>query len=118
LLNATVFSDLGRALLESGYDHILFDSPPTLSVSDPVIISSVIDYGVLVVRAGQTARQSVKAAAEKLQKAKAGHFGAVLNDVNTEALGSRYYHYQQYIGREESGPGRQNDDNQTGSATG
>ena len=117
LLNSAVFSNLGRELLEAGYDHIVFDSPPALSVSDPLIISSVIDYGILVVRAGQTARQSVKAAAEKLQKAKAGHFGVVINDVDTESLGSRYYHYQHYIGRDEGGPGQQNDGNRTGSAT-
>jgi capsular exopolysaccharide synthesis family protein len=117
LLNSVVFSNLGRKLLERGYDHIVFDSPPALSVSDPVIISSVIDYGILVVRAGQTVRQSVKLAADKLRQAKAGHFGAVINDVDLESLGSRYSYYHRYAGHEDDVSERQDGGNRTGSAT-
>ncbi len=117
LLNSTVFAEFGNELLAKGYDHIVFDSPPALSVSDPLIISSVVDSGILVVRAGRTARQSVKMAIDKFQKAKVEHFGIVLNDIDTESLGSRYYYYHPYIGHGGQGSDRNDTGNQAGNAT-
>jgi Mrp family chromosome partitioning ATPase len=83
-------------LLAGGYDHLIFDSPPALSVADPVIIATVVDFGILVVRAERTPRQSVRLAAEKFRQVAATRFGLVLNDLNPEAGGSSYarYHYQ------------------------
>jgi capsular exopolysaccharide synthesis family protein len=110
LLNSSIFAEMGKDLLSKGYDHVVFDSPPTVSVSDPVIIASVVDSGILVVRAGKTERQSVKLAADKLTKSKIGHLGLVLSDVSAETLGSRYYYYHQDAGGRDStetpqGPG-------------
>ena len=93
LLNSPRFEEMGRELLDRGYDHVVFDSPPALSVSDPVIIASVVDTGVLVVRAGRTPRQSVRAAAAKFEQAAIGPFGVVLNDVDPQSQGASYYRY-------------------------
>ena len=65
--------------------------PPVLSVSDPVIVASVADTGILVVRAGRTPRQSVRMAAERLALAGGGPFGVVLNDFDARNRGSQYY---------------------------
>jgi capsular exopolysaccharide synthesis family protein len=102
LLNAPVFARLGPGLLERGYDHVLFDSPPVLSVSDPAIVASVADTGILVVRAGRTPRQSVRLAAARLEQTGGGPFGVVLNDFDAEAHGSTYRRYQNYYGRYEA----------------
>jgi capsular exopolysaccharide synthesis family protein len=102
LLNSERFREMAEELLAAGYDHLLFDSPPALSVSDPVVIAAAVESGILVVRAGRTPRQSVKLAAEKLRPVESARFGALLNDLDSDAGGARYagYHY----GRYEHGP--------------
>ena len=80
---------------------MLFDSPPVLSVSDPAIVASVADTGILVVRAGRTPRQSARLAAERLEQTGGGPFGVVLNDFDVESQGSAYERYQTYYGRYE-----------------
>ncbi len=94
LLNSPVFARLGNELLEQGFDHILFDSPPVLSVSDPVIVSTVADTCIVVVRAGSTPRQSVLVAVERLKQAVGGPLGVVLNRFDAERQGSGYDRYE------------------------
>jgi capsular exopolysaccharide synthesis family protein len=103
LLNSTVFAGLGPQLLERRFDHILFDSPPVLSVSDPVIVASVADTGILVVRAGRTPTPSVRTAAARLAQTGGGTFGVVLNDFDAESQGAPHDRYQYYYGRYEPG---------------
>jgi len=98
LLNSSVFKELSDKLLAQGCDHVVFDSPPVLSVSDPVVIGSVVDTGILVVRAGRTARQALRSAADKLARSNVDHFGVVLNDVDLDARGTPYDYYQHYAG--------------------
>jgi hypothetical protein len=52
------------------------------------------DVGVLVVRAGRTPRQSIRAAEKRFEQAGGGRFGVVLNDVPAAGLGQGYYRYQ------------------------
>jgi len=82
------------------FDHILIDSPPLLSVADPVIMSSKVGATILVVQCGRTARQSVMRGREKLDQSKANILGVVLNDVDIrhgEYYGSHYgYRYRAY----------------------
>lgn len=96
LLNSTRFKELGDQLLARGYQHVIFDSPPALSVSDAVVTASVMDGSILVVRAGRSPRQSIRLAAEKLGQAGIVLLGAVLNDLDSEARGSSYYRYRYY----------------------
>jgi succinoglycan biosynthesis transport protein ExoP len=91
LLNSAVFSRMGDELLEQKFDHIIFDSPPVLSVSDPVIIAAVADTCIVVARAGSTPRQSIRAAVERLAMAGGGPLGVVLNRVSP---GSSYHNYE------------------------
>jgi capsular exopolysaccharide synthesis family protein len=96
LLNSTRFAEMAEELLAGGYDHLIFDSPPALSVADAVIIASVADSGILVVRAARTPRQSVRLAAEKFRQVGTIRFGLVLNDLSPEAGGSSYGRYDYY----------------------
>ena len=96
LLNAPIFDEAGKRFLAAGYDHIVFDSPPVLSVADPVIIGSVLDSVVLVTRAGRTPRQSLKAAVERFQQAGIRPAGVVLNDLDAEMHGYAHYRYRYY----------------------
>jgi len=91
LLNSPVFSRMGDELLEQEFDHIIFDSPPVLSVSDPVIVAAVTDTCIVVARAGSTPRQSIRAAVERLAQAGGGPLGVVLNRASP---GSSYHNYE------------------------
>jgi protein-tyrosine kinase len=75
------------------FDHILIDSPPLLSVADPVIMASKVGATILVVQCGRTARQSVIRGREKLNQAKGNILGVVLNDVDIRHGEYYGYHY-------------------------
>ena len=103
LLNSPLLAAMGSHFLEAGYDHIVYDSPPTLSVSDPVIIASVVRTTILVVRADRTPRESLRLATEKLSQAGTRPVGAVINDLDLESRGySRYAYYGRYAYRGET----------------
>ena len=111
LLNSTVFAELGPQLLERRFDLILFDSPPVLSVSDPVIVASVADTGILVVRAGRTPTPSVRTAAARLAQTDGCSFGVVLNDFDTDYHGYRYHpYYHEYRQEGEQDPDAQREE--------
>jgi capsular exopolysaccharide synthesis family protein len=117
LLNSPTFVRFCKSIPEHGYDHVVFDSPPALSVSDPVIISSAVDICLLVVRAGRTPRQSVQLAVQKLRQTENKSLGVVLNDLDPGAPGSSHYGYRYYGGHDEgeTSPGEQG---KTGGAVG
>jgi len=93
LLNSSTFAAMTARYLEHGYDHVVFDSPPVLAVSDPVILGSVVDAVLLVVRAGHTPRPSLKLAAAKFEQSGIRPVGIVLNDLDLDDGGARYYRY-------------------------
>ncbi|MCX7804603.1 MAG: polysaccharide biosynthesis tyrosine autokinase [Planctomycetota bacterium] len=66
------------------YDLVLLDSPPVLSVADPLVISRLVDGAILVVHAGRTGWMAVRRARETLEMGKARVIGAVLNDSSAE----------------------------------
>ncbi len=93
LLNSSTFVEMTTRYLDAGYDHVVFDSPPALAVSDPVIIGSVVEAVLLVARAGRTPRPSLRLAASKFEGAGIRPIGIVLNDLDAEGAGSHYYRY-------------------------
>lgn len=106
LLNSPIFSRLGSELLEEGFDHVIFDSPPVLSVSDPVIVAAIADAAIVVVRAGMTPRQSIRAAVERLAQSGGGPLGVVLNRFDPQSHGRGYDRYD-YDMRYVEGDGRE-----------
>ncbi|HWX43310.1 MAG TPA: capsular biosynthesis protein, partial [Blastocatellia bacterium] len=80
------------------YDHILIDSPPLMHVTDPVIISTLVDGVILVVHGGKSTREVVKRARQELASVGAKVFGVVLNnlDLKREGYDEYYYYYQYY----------------------
>lgn len=117
LLNSSVFARMGTDLLEHGYDHILFDSPPILSVSDPVIVATTADSGILVVRAGRTPRQSVRLAAARLNRANSASFGVVLNEFDADTRTERYQYYYVQPPSDEQREDRQDQQEKDGART-
>lgn len=78
--------------LEGMYDFILFDGPPVLSVTDPVILASIVNAVVLVVKSRMTKRADLLKAIHQLQAGKPGYFGVVANRVKDAVpLSSQVY---------------------------
>ncbi|MBC8203935.1 polysaccharide biosynthesis tyrosine autokinase [bacterium] len=80
--------------LEQRYDFIIFDTPPILSINDPVILGSYVDKTILVVAANEVSRSVVKMAISTMKKSHINLVGAVLNKFRAE--GSHYYYYYYY----------------------
>ncbi|HZI93567.1 MAG TPA: polysaccharide biosynthesis tyrosine autokinase, partial [Patescibacteria group bacterium] len=101
LLDSAEFTELtDRLASQDGFDHVIFDSPPILSVSDAAIMAGRIDGVILVVEAGSTPRDQVAHAAEKLRVVKARVLGALLNRVDVSSQGSYYRSYYSYYGKD------------------
>jgi succinoglycan biosynthesis transport protein ExoP len=91
LLDSPTFAAFGKQVLASGYDHVLYDSPPALAVADPAIVASVVESTILVARAGRTPRESLKRAVDAFAQAGIRPIGVVLND-----LDARHHGYATY----------------------
>jgi capsular exopolysaccharide synthesis family protein len=80
--------------LRETYDYVLLDTPPVLSVTDPLIVSSLADGIVLVVRQGACTRAMLTRAAEMFRDVGAKVYGFVLNGVDSSL--PEYYGYLGY----------------------
>lgn len=93
-------------LLRERFDYIIVDGPPILPVTDAVVLSSVTDGVVLVVRAGHTATETVAKARARLRHVRAKIIGAVLNDVDVRSGEyEEYHHYYASYGNRSVGAG-------------
>lgn len=92
LLHTTPFRDLVRELSRS-YDHVLFDSPPLVVVTDAAVIAPQVDGTLLVVHARTTTRDALRSALRQLRDVSARVTGGVMNDVD---LSNKRYGYGNY----------------------
>jgi succinoglycan biosynthesis transport protein ExoP len=83
--------------LRSHYDHIVVDTPPTLSVTDAVVLSPRADSIVLVIRSGQTTKQALRRSRDVLAQVNAKVSGVLLNAVDLSS--PDYYYYYEYQGK-------------------
>jgi non-specific protein-tyrosine kinase len=80
------------ARLAERADVVLFDAPPVVAVTDASLLATKVDGGVLlVVRAGDTRRDHVRAAKDRLEKVNARLVGAVLVNAPFDSSLERYY---------------------------
>jgi len=83
--------------LSEQYDHIVVDTPPSLSVTDAVVLSPRADAVVLVIRSGQTTKQSLRRSRDILAQVNAKVVGVLLNAVDLSS--PDYYYYYEYQGK-------------------
>jgi len=96
LLASTNMRDVLEQLREH-YDHIVVDTPPTLSVTDAVVLSPRADAIVLVIRSGQTTKQALRRSRDILAQVNAKVSGVLLNAVDLSS--PDYYYYYEYQGK-------------------
>ena len=96
LLASTNMRDVLLELREK-YDHIVLDTPPTLSVTDAVVLSPRADAIVLVIRSGHTTKQALRRSRDILMQVNAKVSGVLLNAVDLSS--PDYYYYYEYQGK-------------------
>ena len=93
MLSSQTMKDLLAGARER-YSYVVLDSPPVLSVTDGVILSSKVDAVVLVVRHGKSSKNIVRRGRDLLVRSGATMAGIVLNAVDLNA--PEYYGYYGY----------------------
>ncbi|TWT68096.1 Tyrosine-protein kinase YwqD [Crateriforma conspicua] len=82
--------------LEERFDLVIFDLPPVLAVSDPLVVAPRIDGMVLVIRAASARRDEVMNSLKRVTDAGGNMVGCVLNTFGAGKsfdLGGGYYGY-------------------------
>lgn len=74
------------------YDVIFIDSPPTLAVTDSLIIAAMCDGVLLVVHAGKSKKELVMKAQSRLEHVKANVLGVVLNNKKRVSGDNDFYY--------------------------
>jgi capsular exopolysaccharide synthesis family protein len=81
----------------ANFDHVIIDSPPVSSFADSLILSSLVEGVIIVVRGGFTAREMAQRTKAHLQSVGAKILGVVINQVKLQP--HDYYYYSTYYSR-------------------
>ena len=82
------------AYLKQRYDYVFIDSPPVIQVSDAVVLSTIVDGFIFIVRGHMTPKPIVKEAISQLGDRQSKMLGLVLNRVDMKR--GEYRHYRHY----------------------
>ena len=74
--------------LASRFDYVVIDSPPTLPVTDAVVLSSLVDGVIVVVGSGTVQRDQLARTLESLESVAGRVLGLVLNRVPPSSAGA------------------------------
>ncbi len=88
-------------VLRNKADVVLFDSPPSMPVTDAAVLANQLDGVLIVADAGATRRDMARQAVENLKKIGANILGVALNRLSTR--GASYYYYYYYYSRDGDG---------------
>ncbi|HLM82201.1 MAG TPA: CpsD/CapB family tyrosine-protein kinase, partial [Terriglobales bacterium] len=103
------------------FRYIVIDTPPVLAVTDAVVCARVADVVVLIVRSGQSRRQSLIRTRDVLRRVRANIVGVIVNDLSFDSVEySQYYghygsEYSHYYRDDASGNGNGNGNGNEGS---
>jgi len=101
LLSFPEMDDLIKELKQA-YDLILFDSAPTLPVTDSAIIGAKADGAIIVYQVGKTSRNALLRAKAQLENVNIKILGVVINNLKAQFIEdvtpSQRYRYYGYYG--------------------
>ena len=83
--------------LASNFDYVIIDSPPVSSFADSLILSSLVEGVIIVVRSGFTPREMAQRTKAHLQSVGAKILGVVINQIKLQP--HDYYYYSSYYSR-------------------
>ncbi len=79
--------------LRGKFDRVIIDSPPVVAVTDPAILSTLVDGTVLVVRAFKTRKEVARHAVRSILDVGGNIVGSVLNAIDFSKLEYKYTYY-------------------------
>ena len=98
LLNSRNMVDFINEVSEV-YDIVLFDAPPVLHVTDAVILGKKVDGALVIYKAGDIPRTSLKRTVNLLNSVEVDMLGIVLNGIRAEISADYYdFGYSSYYG--------------------
>ncbi|MFQ5669580.1 MAG: GumC family protein [Acidobacteriota bacterium] len=104
LFSTEKFIDL-MTQLKKNFDWVVLDSPPLASLSDSLVLASLVDMVALVIKHNQNDRDLIRRSTVSLKKINANIIGAVLNNIDLSRSTYKDYYYAGYYyygrGREE-----------------
>ncbi|MEK7833594.1 MAG: CpsD/CapB family tyrosine-protein kinase, partial [Acidobacteriota bacterium] len=94
LISSLTMKTMLQRLTEE-YDYVLIDSPPVATVTDPIILSTLVEGVILVAKSGKTKSEVLRRITHDLLSRRAKVLGVVLNnlDVRRNGYGYEYYYY-------------------------
>ncbi len=98
--------------LSANFDHIVIDSPPVSSFADSLILSSLVDGVILVIKGGVTPKEMAQRTRTHLQSVGAKILGVVINQVKLQP--HDYYYYSTNYSRHYYDNGGDNDEDAPG----
>jgi Mrp family chromosome partitioning ATPase len=80
--------------LQALYSFVIIDAPPVMGMPDSILLSSLVDGTVLVVKAGETQKNALAETKKVFSTVNAKLLGVVLNGVKKQDMKYDYYsHY-------------------------
>ncbi len=79
--------------LRNEYDYIVVDTPPVLTVTDPMLVSKYVDGVIYVAAYNQTRKDNAKAGLDQLQENGANIIGGVLANIDVRKAQGVYGYY-------------------------
>jgi capsular exopolysaccharide synthesis family protein len=91
--------------IRAKFAFVIFDSPPVMAVTDSIVLAANADGVVLCVHGGQTPRDIVQRAAERLRQSNIPVLGALLNNLDLQQYGYSFKKsYYDYYDEEDRSP--------------
>lgn len=78
------------AEMRTRFAYVIFDSPPVMAVTDAIVLSAGADGVVLTVHGGNTPRDLVQRASDRLRQSNIPVLGALLNNLDLQQYGYTY----------------------------
>jgi len=105
--------------LKSRFDWVIVDSPPVASLADSVVLASLCDMMIMVIKHNENDRDLIRRCVKRLRDIDADMIGAVLNAVDVQGSYYNKYYYANYYaadtdkkGRRRRRPGRGSGDDE------
>lgn len=104
LIGLAKFRD-ALAELKRAYDWVVLDSPPIATLADSVVLASMVDMLVMIIKHNENDRDLIRRSVKRLRDIRANVVGAVLNSVDLERTyyGDYYYAGYKYYTSEDEG---------------
>lgn len=79
--------------LKSNFKHVIIDSPPAISFTDAVILSTLVDGVIIVAMVGKSSIHMIKRFRQRLTGVGSRIYGVVLNGLKRHSVDYGYYGY-------------------------